>query len=178
MKSLRFIPACAGNSGILATAQRDISVHPRVCGEQSDIHNSPSNHPGSSPRVRGTAVSCVGLAALFRFIPACAGNSVIVESGHSSVHGSSPRVRGTDFSRDSGGDGGRFIPACAGNRCPEFILWDFIAVHPRVCGEQILKRITQNTECGSSPRVRGTAPADSSAATCSAVHPRVCGEQK
>ena len=70
-----------------------------------------------------------------RFIPACAGNTMIF-SFHSDKnpvhprvcgehiyqmygicnrHGSSPRVRGTPLYPNSPASGDRFIPACAGN---------------------------------------------------------------
>ena len=114
-----------------------MAVHPRVCGEHS-----------SSP---------CRIAAVVRFIPACAGNS---------THGSRSRSR-LD----------RFIPACAGNSCGVRRMSTMSPVHPRVCGEHALARASPaldmrfipacagNTcsrshaerSCrGSSPRVRGT----------------------
>ena len=91
----------------------------------------------------------------------------------------------------------RFIPACAGNSLAGFALPVFVAVHPRVCGEQLTQTRFARPHRGSSPRVRGTAepwfrrplfvrfiPAcagNSSRMTArlgyTAVHPRVCGEQ-
>ena len=132
--------------------------------------------PGSSPRVRGTETSGSHCCYLYRFIPACAGNSSSSGVGISSpsVHprvcgeqrqqvrqagagdGSSPRVRGTvallRFSRHTR----RFIPACAGNRQPTFSPASHVSVHPRVCGEQSCDLSVQCCVHGSSPRVRGT----------------------
>ena len=70
----RFIPACAGNRNIVLPPGTSVSVHPRVCGEQSltTFCNSAGN--GSSPRVRGTADAAAYLFSWPRFIPACAGN--------------------------------------------------------------------------------------------------------
>ena len=111
--------------------------------------------------------------------------------------GSSPRVRGTAVLPGSLPPALRFIPACAGNSwrrppptCPS-------PVHPRVCGEQRLRHPARISNCGSSPRVRGTATPPSRNPCCRrfipacagnssglpllggtvTVHPRVCGEQ-
>ena len=50
----------------------------------------------------------------------------------------------------------RFIPACAGNSSSHAALSLWIAVHPRVCGEQFKGIGTYPKQNGSSPRVRGT----------------------
>ena len=71
----RFIPACAGNRARRQCAQRIYSVHPRVCGEQLLSQILEPRPRGSSPRVRGTAVSAGTIVQSVRFIPACAGNS-------------------------------------------------------------------------------------------------------
>ena len=112
---------------------------------------------GSSPRVRGTVMVVGEGIYIYRFIPACAGNRNrgqaigqtptvhprVCGEQHSrlipgySSSGSSPRVRGTD---DESGDRRhwrRFIPACAGNSRHSNGAAVNIAVHPRVCGEQI-----------------------------------------
>ena len=134
--SSRFIPACAGNSSLSLVGALIRSVHPRVCGEQRLDQIARLAIPGSSPRVRGTAVEHGKNRDHHRFIPACAGNSSHTTPSQSkaSVHprvcgeqlrrflrlrihyGSSPRVRGTELARLSMKCSGRFIPACAGNR--------------------------------------------------------------
>ena len=70
----RFIPACAGNSTSIAGTRGTNTVHPRVCGEQCCAEINMRNIVGSSPRVRGTAVTHFRHYSLIRFIPACAGN--------------------------------------------------------------------------------------------------------
>ena len=172
-------------------------VHPRVCGEQCKYRRFRRFLGGSSPRVRGTVSRLPKDDQDRRFIPACAGNSSLPPFVPLSTPGSSPRVRGTvtptlTFSAIS-----RFIPACAGNSLLVKPVKITAAVHPRVCGEQILQPYPRIFIFGSSPRVRGTAfrsqslghyrrfiPAcagNSSASArqphCPAVHPRVCGEQ-
>ena len=74
--SHRFIPACAGNriSGIWP--ETNMSVHPRVCGEQHGSTSGPGGVAGSSPRVRGTDGNERPADWRTRFIPACAGNSL------------------------------------------------------------------------------------------------------
>ena len=53
--SMRFIPACAGNRSTGWCVLATVSVHPRVCGEQSPGRRICWRIGGSSPRVRGTA---------------------------------------------------------------------------------------------------------------------------
>ena len=131
----RFIPACAGNSGIPVCYCQSLSVHPRVCGEQISSSAASDNLVGSSPRVRGTELEAQRAFTAERFIPACAGNSYQGPDNPAprSVHprvcgeqqvseivttiqgGSSPRVRGTDMLTPNKLQSIRFIPACAGN---------------------------------------------------------------
>ena len=111
----RFIPACVGSSASSSIRPAIATVHPRVCGEQGQGLSQPSSKPGSSPRVRGTAIIKTQPYRGVRFIPACAGNREYRGIAHvsSTVHprvcgeqrqsdlrrntqpGSSPRVRGT-----------------------------------------------------------------------------------
>ena len=134
--SVRFIPACAGNSKLPGMPDGIGAVHPRVCGEQVKFGRLRFRGLGSSPRVRGTARFAYICIFNRRFIPACAGNSsasaafVASAAVHPrvcgeqstrflnapSLHGSSPRVRGTDLTDLFADLETRFIPACAGNR--------------------------------------------------------------
>ena len=134
----RFIPACAGNADWGCVMVRIFSVHPRVCGERAHSSLSTPQIFGSSPRVRGTLSSPSDNYLYRRFIPACAGNALLLtlcsqsipvhprvcgERGIRSLnkfrsHGSSPRVRGTPLFPDQGSSCSRFIPACAGNARP------------------------------------------------------------
>ena len=168
--------------------------------------------------MRGTDDTCVSFLTLLRFIPACAGNRRVqrVPRSTRAVHprvcgeqrrrnwqsrqksGSSPRVRGTGAHAISSLSNTRFIPACAGNRKTFFASCKAMAVHPRVCGEQLQFGLIPRLLGGSSPRVRGTGPARRIPVpvtrfipACAGnrtlmpwpywrrtVHPRVCGEQK
>ena len=188
-----------------------------MCGEQWRLWVDWFTHAGSSPRVRGTGYTSPNRPFKLRFIPACAGNrrQSMARIGKSWVHprvcgeqmtccpilgkflGSSPRVRGTAFLPGKTVRRLRFIPACAGNRTViTRVAWP-VAVHPRVCGEQLFWQQVLRGSSGSSPRVRGTVvlvvfnlgfsrfiPACAGNSTAfrvntvlQAVHPRVCGEQ-
>ena len=173
---LRFIPACAGNSSCGCATGGASSVHPRVCGELIRAGIGMTPNVGSSPRVRGTLNRPPCRAVTNRFIPACAGNSLLaaVEARLVTVHprvcgelsahasfrrhmaGSSPRVRGTPTSTTRMGSRCRFIPACAGNSRPRRPSRRGRPVHPRVCGELPRERKARGALVGSSPRVRGT----------------------
>ena len=90
---VRFIPACAGNTGTARLIFQRIPVHPRVCGEHVVAVERKRGSAGSSPRVRGTPMTVSPAINILRFIPACAGNtpSVTSEMVSITVH---PRVCG------------------------------------------------------------------------------------
>ena len=172
----RFIPACAGNSGVDRRNVPVPPVHPRVCGELYEGEVEDIAAFGSSPRVRGTRPSPARPPTTSRFIPACAGNSGQrgAPARRSAVHprvcgelepakwaqggqaGSSPRVRGTRAALRPRRGRHRFIPACAGNSFCERTRGKSASVHPRVCGELELFASRFRALLGSSPRVRGT----------------------
>ena len=172
----RFIPACAGNTEHPKYIGAYFTVHPRVCGEHSRYGLVDLTKAGSSPRVRGTPVTCTIRVSCWRFIPACAGNTYTLAYSRLrwSVHprvcgehhqrmqrldrasGSSPRVRGTLYYYLPRVSIVRFIPACAGNTRSTYTHPQPKPVHPRVCGEHLTHVIAVGYIHGSSPRVRGT----------------------
>jgi len=172
----RFIPACAGNTNHRRGGNHRPAVHPRVCGEHSCDSRNRSRASGSSPRVRGTRVWRPRCVRAGRFIPACAGNTIAcsacwliptvhprvcgehdqVAEGKPHRLGSSPRVRGTLQPGPADLLHRRFIPACAGNTRRPAPLRRAAPVHPRVCGEHMVRTVGASTDGGSSPRVRGT----------------------
>ena len=135
------------------------AVHPRACGELPlDLLDGVVGG-GSSPRLRGTLHFAAFACYLVRFIPALAGNSsgndaiLLALSVHpracgelqlprcntENISGSSPRLRGTLPSVVRALEWVRFIPALAGN---SFNMVDPVgnrSVHPRACGELILR---------------------------------------
>ena len=113
--TFRFIPAGAGNTTHPRCNSRGDAVHPRRCGEHTQVQPGDISGCGSSPQVRGTLHEDAEEDLESRFIPAGAGNTPQVEGTLSpeSVHprrcgehplpstppampvGSSPQVRGT-----------------------------------------------------------------------------------
>ena len=193
----RFIPAHAGNSPLGYVGSRRYAVHPRACGEQCCRHCDHHSLDGSSPRMRGTDHRDLHYRARPAVHPRACGE----QYGHASFgeadDGSSPRMRGTDRRGTHRGKSRRFIPAHAGNSSGETPGGVRLTVHPRACGEQLLRRRFTGSCRGSSPRMRGTdtpqrsstsetrfipahagnrraLPADTGQES---VHPRACGEQ-
>ena len=131
----RFIPAPAGNGSRTEDRNGQQPVHPRACGERSELLPKVVMITGSSPRLRGTGFSPLPVLWAGRFIPAPAGNGWRIMTGETCEtvhpracgertwnrlrvvynHGSSPRLRGTDGMTSSALCLGRFIPAPAGN---------------------------------------------------------------
>ena len=149
------IPACAGNTLLMAigpTFQRD---HPRMRGE----HQAPTGYAvtrrGSSPHARGTHLSQRAGYLRYGIIPACAGNTCTtkVQLSHIRDHprmrgehalrpaapplkpGSSPHARGTRIAVESAQRGRGIIPACAGNTAASLGEWHRGGDHPRMRGE-------------------------------------------
>ena len=89
----RFIPAYAGNAVSARMPFSMPTVHPRIRGERRIPMRNAGHLFGSSPHTRGTQQRDCPCRALDRFIPAYAGNAVIVTTVQSplSVH---PRIRG------------------------------------------------------------------------------------
>ena len=114
-KTIRFIPALAGNIHEMESATRVWTVHPRACGEHYADSFASASFTGSSPRLRGTLEFALHAVFQRRFIPALAGNmpkesaAVLTEWVHPRACGehlvgylrgcdpcgSSPRLRGT-----------------------------------------------------------------------------------
>ena len=71
----RFIPAPAGNTSTTASIWTRTTVHPRACGEHSEVMAPFRFEIGSSPRLRGTLKVLAVMERRGRFIPAPAGNT-------------------------------------------------------------------------------------------------------
>ena len=173
---MRFIPAPAGNIPSSERWASPFPVHPRACGEHNRAGLRQCERSGSSPRLRGTLGARRRHGLSRRFIPAPAGNinGSKTNGAMGTVHpracgehvspspctmcirGSSPRLRGTSSEADRQPVHQRFIPAPAGNMIIPKAVAMRESVHPRACGEHVLKRHRYVVHVGSSPRLRGT----------------------
>ena len=173
---------------------------------------------GSSPLVRGSADARQSVQLAERFIPARAGigDIHIFRPNRDAVHprscgdrirtamlwysalGSSPLVRGSGHHPKFRHGLCRFIPARAGIGSCTGLMSRARTVHPRSCGDRLLKIYYQALLFGSSPLVRGSGcdVADCAASSrfiparagiggpiCSTssmrtVHPRSCGDRR
>ncbi len=176
VRSRRFIPAHAGNARSGRAPCPRAPVHPRACGERLCEDSRAYCAGGSSPRMRGTLVEPYPRRIAVRFIPAHAGNAWQrpAPSSPSPVHpracgerlryassticgsGSSPRMRGTLEIRLVQFEVSRFIPAHAGNATWMSYHPQTTPVHPRACGERVMRHGSNRPLHGSSPRMRGT----------------------
>ena len=175
--SRRFIPACAGNSGIPRRRGRRGPVHPRVCGE----------------------LVCLGCGGYSPHLvhPRVCGELVESDARLVDASGSSPRVRGTLPWTMRGQMAPQVHPRVCGE-LPAFSTTDIVCLRfiPACAGNSRSSRRVRRRRNGSSPRVRGTrtlphttpisvrfipACAGNSPGPCPhrvrrTVHPRVCGE--
>ena len=195
-RTVRSIPACAGNPSGPRRPVRSTGVHPRVCGEPHFRRRSRRRPRGPSPRVRGTRRQRIGEFAFQRSIPACAGNPAlrphraaagplhprvcgepwVAEQLPQWTGGPSPRVRGTRRRERRSRPAPRSIPACAGPPPPQPPQDARGGSIPACAGNPPPDRPRDRRDRGSIPACAGNPPTGTADATPSAVHPRVCGE--
>ena len=175
-RSVRVIPAWAGNTHARRSRPCRGSGHPRVGGEHFGRDCRAASAAGSSPRGRGTPSCHRDAGGGNRVIPAWAGNTPddakrnLHQAGHPRVggehsqipartlhgFGSSPRGRGTRMYRNALILLLRVIPAWAGNTADDQIHELCLTGHPRVGGEHRTMTAKTFIPGGSSPRGRGT----------------------
>ena len=135
-------------------------------GELAKISENAFLISGSSPLARGTHPFIASGSSQYRFIPACAGNSLFIvfpdssitvhprlrgelgsfASSNIAIGGSSPLARGTQLPGEVKNERARFIPACAGNSRCNLCFHINQLVHPRLRGELSLpiRRVINN----------------------------------
>ena len=146
MTILRFIPAYAGNTKLIAGAVLALSVHPRLRGEHFLPWDFPAGRVGSSPLTRGTPAAHRAKRETERFIPAYAGNTWVFIILGRIIGGSSPLTRGTPAVIGATAPDWRFIPAYAGNTAATKQGRCLRTVHPRLRGEHTKsKHLIQNS---------------------------------
>ena len=173
----RFSPAPAGNGNTRYLPHHLQTVQPRACGERFLGYWPIYRYTGSAPRLRGTAANIALDLSQDRFSPAPAGNGMHYQHyqqslpvqpracgertggrNHGSLRtGSAPRLRGTAGADEGRRSWGRFSPAPAGNGHTFNLGLVGITVQPRACGERAKQTRRDPCECGSAPRLRGTA---------------------
>ena len=172
----RFIPAGAGNTTVQTAGYYFFAVYPRWCGEHNVRLSPLCVVAGLSPLARGTHISEQKTKPQPRFIPAGAGNTLVLNRpaletpvyprwrgehiyqniSFYSHGGLSPLARGTRQAAPSGGRGSRFIPAGAGNTAPISGANPTNTVYPRWRGEHRGKKLMLRKTNGLSPLARGT----------------------
>ena len=152
----RIIPAHAGNSRYVNVTGDTMTDHPRACGELTAQAWMTVDGNGSSPRMRGTLHPHPELPAGLRIIPAHAGNSHS-RLGACCLLPDHPRACGElTRSRTRSRPSRRIIPAHAGNSCFRRNRSRRPPDHPRACGELRVDGFSNDSQYGSSPRMRGT----------------------
>ncbi len=172
----RFIPAGAGNTGVIPIAARNAAVYPRWRGEHDKSLTKNNSTPGLSPLARGTHHYFGKSVIKNRFIPAGAGNTYrsngrntefsvyprwrgehfTTIGGHATAHGLSPLARGTQIWGAPLMKSKRFIPAGAGNTAADSRAGHHRPVYPRWRGEHQLSDVSLAWRHGLSPLARGT----------------------
>ena len=173
---IRFIPVHTGNGRSSGLIIPGIPVHPRAYGERSLTKSDKASIDGSSPCIRGTAISAEPTTDRTRFIPVHTGNGTAGKAPPCAypVHpraygerkklvspaddgdGSSPCIRGTEFPPFHGPVCQRFIPVHTGNGVFMFRTKRSVTVHPRAYGERTSVDVGEGFSFGSSPCIRGT----------------------
>ena len=151
----RFIPAGAGNTRLARSQNGSRAVYPRWRGEHFLIHDGEQYLTGLSPLARGTPLRVAKFHTKRRFIPAGAGNTLVVRfwnpikavyprwrGEHAPCNlcaadsaGLSPLARGTPIIPAGIERLSRFIPAGAGNTSRLAATRLLAPVYPRWRGE-------------------------------------------
>ncbi len=173
---LGLIPARAGNTPAANAPVAQPGAHPRSRGEHIGTRFTGENVQGSSPLARGTLRQLERAKPHVGLIPARAGNTHRVRSGHpmSRAHprsrgehkgdtksllkgtGSSPLARGTPAASCRSLRTRGLIPARAGNTGAFHDPNTATGAHPRSRGEHTRNIHRMITALGSSPLARGT----------------------
>ena len=173
----RITPAHAGKSLYIAWGTRQITDHPRPCGEKLRVPHAMKNSNGSPPPMRGKVENITFAMTDARITPAHAGKSPHLPGipsppqdhprpcGEKLYHirimlysaGSPPPMRGKELEGGASRPCIRITPAHAGKRCKILRCTSVARDHPRPCGEKRIARTTMLVHIGSPPPMRGKA---------------------
>ena len=174
-RSVRSIPAYAGEPGVPARRCRAGAVYPRVCGGTRYGYPGQTAERGLSPRMRGNRPHLRRPPVAGRSIPAYAGEPPHrpVRAAAAKVYprvcggtdvpqgrlpkaaGLSPRMRGNPHRLPPPERPARSIPAYAGEPSQFSRSTSSMGVYPRVCGGTRFRRRPNHPLPGLSPRMRG-----------------------
>ena len=174
-KSIRSIPACAGEPLDREASGNPAGVYPRLCGGTATGLAAPAAESGLSPPVRGNLDAIASARIPRRSIPACAGepcqrkdsaaaagvyprlcggtSARMIRRGRRG--GLSPPVRGNPNPALSFSAGVGSIPACAGEPHGGRLYRVGAGVYPRLCGGTAARGAGLHRRGGLSPPVRG-----------------------
>ena len=155
MRRRRIIPAYAGPTWSPDKIRRAKADHPRVCGANACIAAGLDPLTGSSPRMRGQPPRCGRRSGCGPDHPRVCGANWHCRSPFAHLVGSSPRMRGQRGRAPIQRLPRRIIPAYAGPTPLRGMRMARTTDHPRVCGANAAELLTQGTDGGSSPRMRG-----------------------
>ena len=108
-----------------------------------------------TPACAGKTPACTRRNCRRQDHPRVCGENRAVSRFSISLKGSPPRVRGKQFPKKYKTVAEGITPACAGKTNFIYILGSFAKDHPRVCGENCVRRLLRRAPAGSPPRVRG-----------------------
>ena len=171
----RFIPANAGQTAENSNRSGAKRIHPRQSGADLLLDQSRLCKFDSSPPMRGRLIVQVIQSGLVRFIPANAGQTLLLFNMilRISIH---PRQCGADLintaTLSKGGDSSppmrgrlvsnlnqmqliRFIPANAGQTILNKLTTKYRTIHPRQCGADNRYNCRSYIHHDSSPPMRG-----------------------
>ena len=179
-------PAHAGKTMPIMRSQRDMSDHPRACGEDSRnrcgcasvggppprMRGRPARlciscgRPGTTPAHAGKTVFCIPASVTRRDHPRACGEDSPWPSAMVRTLGPPPRMRGRRVlwlwhwvQRGT-------TPAHAGKTCGCVEIAGYVGDHPRACGEDRFSWVCGLPARGPPPRMRGRP-----SLTCSNVPP-------
>ena len=172
--------------------------HPRACGENKSNSWPISGRLGSPPRMRGKPLLRYQRRTNDRDHPRACGENQRMTAPSWTTFGSPPRVRGKPGVCGGNARAGRITPACAGKTVILCLNFSVNSDHPRVCGENMRRRLYGDIRSGSPPRVRGKLPINAPVPCPTRItpacagkthvyltgdgdntdHPRVCGENR
>ncbi len=173
--SSRITPAGAGKTRSAGRGLREMSDHPRRCGENMKFILYIFIALGSPPQVRGklfhtsdkfrfAGITPAGAGktiyhTLFPFIaqdhPRRCGENLPPKNETERTPGSPPQVRGKPAPHTGTAAPRRITPAGAGKTHIPSIFREIFQDHPRRCGENVAKGSSLECGAGSPPQVRG-----------------------